>query len=70
MIGILPDQAREVYSIPAGCDALTALAIGYAAAPDQLPENLRARDTSPRTRKPLSEFVYSGAWGQTFKLVS
>ncbi len=70
MIGILPDKAREVYSIPAGCDALTALAIGYAADPDQLPENLRTRDTSPRTRKPLSEFVYSGAWGQTFKLVN
>ncbi len=50
MIGILPDKAREVYSIPEGCDALTALAIGYAADPDQLPENLRARDTSPRTR--------------------
>ena len=70
MIGILPDKAREVYSIPEGCDALTALAIGYAADADQLPENLRARDTSPRTRKPLSEFVYSGAWGQTSKLVS
>ena len=70
MIGILPDRARELYSIPEGCDALTALAIGYAADADQLTENLRARDTSPRTRKPLSEFVYSGTWGKVSKLVS
>ncbi len=41
---------------------LTALAIGYAAAADSLPENLRARDLSPRTRKPLREFVFSGTW--------
>lgn len=63
MIGILPDRARELYRIPEGVQPLTALAIGYAADPDALPEKLRERDLALRTRKPLSEFVFTGSWG-------
>lgn len=63
MAGILPDRAREVFGIPAGFRAVTGLAIGYAQDPGRLDEELRARDTSPRTRKPLAEFVFSGSWG-------
>ena len=63
MIGILPDRARELYRIPEHSEALTGLAIGYAAAPESLPEALGARDRKPRDRKPLAEFVFSGAWG-------
>jgi nitroreductase len=63
MIGILPDKAREVYGIPEGTKALTALAIGHVADPSILPENLRGRDLAPRTRKPLAEFVFGGKWG-------
>lgn len=64
MIGILPDRARELFAIPAGFDALTALAIGYAADPATLDEKLRQRDTAPRQRKPLAEFVFGGTFGQ------
>jgi hypothetical protein len=42
---------------------VTGLAIGYAADPNILPERLRERDLAPRTRKPLSEFVFGGEWG-------
>ena len=70
MIGILPDRARELYNIPAGHEALTGLAIGYLGDPAELPEKLRARDPAPRTRKPLKEFVFSGAWGAPATLVS
>ena len=69
MIGILPDKAREVYRIPEHYEAYTALAIGYEADPAQLPDGLRERDTTPRQRKPLSQFVFSGKWGQTAALV-
>jgi nitroreductase len=64
MIGILPDKAREVYRIPAAVQPLTGLAIGYAADPATLPDPLRERDLAPRTRKPLSEFVFGGEWGK------
>jgi nitroreductase len=63
MIGIVPDKARAVYHIPEDVQPLTALAIGYAAEPDALPENLRDRDLAPRQRKPLAEFVFTGQWG-------
>lgn len=63
MIGILPDKARELYRIPENVQPLTGLAIGYAAAPDALPEKLRQRDLAPRPRKPLEQFVFSGEWG-------
>ena len=69
MIGILPDKAREVFHIPEGVQPLTALAIGYAAEPDSLPEKYRERDLAPRTRKPLAEFVFGGEWGAASGLV-
>jgi len=68
MIGILPEKARELYRIPADVQPLTALAIGYAADPDSLPETLRARDVAARTRRPLAEFLFSGQWGSAASL--
>jgi len=62
MIGILPDKVREVYSIPEGHEPMTALAIGYAGDPSNLPEELRARDAGRRPRKPLKEFVFGRKW--------
>jgi nitroreductase len=64
MGGILPDRARELYGIPEGFAAVTALAIGYAADPDALPDALRERDTAPRARRPQSAFVFAGGWGR------
>lgn len=66
MIGILPEKARETYGIPEGCEAWTALAIGYQGDPASLPERLRDRDLAPRTRKPLREIVFSGKWGKSW----
>jgi nitroreductase len=69
MIGIVPDKAREVFRIPENCEAWTALAIGYKADPDKLPDALKDRDLAPRTRKPLREFVFAGQWGNSSPLV-
>lgn len=70
MIGILPDRVRELFAVPASVQPLTGLAIGYASEPDDLPENLKQRDLTPRQRKPLSEFIFSGQWGSTSRSVS
>jgi nitroreductase len=64
MIGILPDKAREIYRIPEHFEAWTAMAIGYKADPANLPDALKKRDLTPRQRKRLSKFVFSGQWGQ------
>ena len=64
MIGILPDRARELYDIPEDAEAVTALAIGYAADPSAAPNDLAERDRGERTRRPLVEFVFGGTWGR------
>jgi nitroreductase len=69
MLGILPDKAREIFAIPEGAEAWTAIAIGYLGDPTTLPDNLKERDTQPRQRKPLSQFVFSGKWGNPAPLV-
>jgi nitroreductase len=69
MIGILPDRAREVYQIPEHFEAWTAMAIGYKADPAKLSDALKERDLTPRQRKPLNEFVFTGHWGQPSPLV-
>jgi len=70
MIGILPDRARELYQLPAHTEAWTAMAIGYKADTGHMPDGLRERDMAPRTRKPISQFVFTGYWGQTAPLAS
>lgn len=62
MIGIVPEKARDVYQIPEDFEAWTAIAIGYRADPEQLPDAFRERDQTPRQRKPLHEFVFEGEW--------
>lgn len=68
MGGILPDRARELFQIPEGVLPHTGMAIGYVGDPQSLPEAIRQRDLSPRTRKPLNEFVFSGTWGASANL--
>ena len=69
MGGILPERARELYAIPDDAEALTALAIGYLGAPEDLSGDLAERDRAPRTRKPLREFVFGRRWGQASSVV-
>ena len=63
MAGFFPDEARETYGIPEGCEAITALAVGYPGDPEDLPPDTKARELQPRERRPLSAFVFAGAWG-------
>jgi nitroreductase len=69
MIGILPDKARDLFDIPENFEAWTAMAIGYRGDPITLPDALKERDLSPRQRKPLDQFVFSGKWGNPSSLV-
>ncbi len=70
MIGIHPQKVREIFNVPEGFLPLTALAIGYAGEPDGLSEELLARDSRARQRRPITEFVFSGAWGRSSDLLS
>lgn len=63
MIGIEPQRVRDLYGVPDEAEPLTALAIGHAGESANTPEGMRDRDAAPRTRKPLGELVFAGAWG-------
>ena len=65
MAGFDPEKARKTFGIPAGWDAIAAMAIGYPGDPDSLPPKLKDRELAPRTRKPIREFVMTGSWGHT-----
>lgn len=69
MAGFHVDKAKEIFRIPPGWEPVAALAIGYPAEPDTLPENLRERELASRSRKPLSEFVMSGTWGKPSPII-
>lgn len=62
MGGILPQRAAELYRVPDDFDVLTGFAIGYLGDPDSLDESMRASELEPRTRKPLTETVFSSTW--------
>jgi len=70
MIGINPKKVRSTFNIPESYQPLTALAIGYQGRPAELKEALLARDSSPRERRQIKEFVFSGTWGKSSNLIS
>ena len=70
MAGILPERARELYSIPEGWDAVAGIAVGYLGDSPSRPDKFRQRDLAPRSRKPLEQFVFTGRWGSAARLAT
>ncbi len=62
MGGFDPNAARELFAIPAGYEPVAVLALGY----NEVPPPERAT----RTRKPLTDFVFSGKWGRAAAVVA
>jgi nitroreductase len=68
MAGFDEEAARKALGIPEEFAVGSIMALGYQGEPSALPnESLIAREIAPRTRKPLSELVFS-AWGEPAKL--
>jgi nitroreductase len=70
MAGIIPDKARQIFSIPADHEAVAGFAIGYPGDPSSLPDQMREREHAPRDRKPASSFVFTGTWGKVSPIVA
>lgn len=67
MGGIEQERIREVFGLPAGFHAVTAIAIGYQGDASQLAEGwARDAELAPRTRRPLQEIAFGGAWDRPF----
>ncbi|MCC3156060.1 nitroreductase family protein [Hymenobacter sp. 15J16-1T3B] len=51
-------KTQEALHLPADLEPATFLALGYVGEAEQLEEPFRSRELAPRSRKPLSEFVF------------
>ncbi|MGD0830415.1 MAG: nitroreductase family protein [Terracidiphilus sp.] len=68
MAGFDPEAARQAFAIPEDYAIGAVIALGYQGEPAALSnERLVAQETAPRTRKNLSEFVFS-AWDEPANL--
>jgi len=66
MIGIEPQKARQVYTIPEDYEVLIAFAIGYPDLSETAIDDLAIRDRTPRVRKTIAEFVFYKEWESAF----
>lgn len=70
MAGFDVPLTQQTYNIPEGYEPVAAIALGYLGDPNALSERLQQRESAPRTRKPLKDFVFSGSWNQTAAIIS
>ncbi len=65
MAGIVRDHILNDFDIPEDYDIVSGIALGYKMEIEEVPEELTARETKERTRKPLNEIVFEEAWGKS-----
>lgn len=70
MAGILVDKVRETYAVPADYGVVAGIALGYQGEVENLPAHRQEQETAPRSRNPLSDMIFSGAFGKASPIVS
>jgi nitroreductase len=67
MEGFDREKAREACGVPAPFEPAVLIAIGYPGDPESLEyAKHREAERTPRSRKPVGEFVFEGAWGREY----
>lgn len=66
MAGFDAVQAHANLGLPADCDAVAVMAVGYLGDPATLPAGVEEKSPAQRERRALPEFVHDGAWGRRF----
>lgn len=66
MAGFDHERARIELGLPEGHEAMAMMAIGTPGVISDLPEKYREREVAPRVRRPLTEIVFAGRFGQPF----
>jgi len=65
MAGIVRENIQNDFDISDEYEIVSAIALGYKLDLEDVPENLKARESKERTRKPFSEFVFDQDWGES-----
>lgn len=64
MGGFDANLAREKFNIPAQYTVMAMISVGYPAEITMLSGDALARETAPRSRKPLSALFFDATWGE------
>jgi nitroreductase len=56
-------KTRAAFSIPAQYELMAMLTVGYAGDANQLPDDLKERESAPRKRRELGNLFFSETWG-------
>jgi len=64
MGGFDADRLRTAFDIPQQFSLMAMVSVGYPAEISTLSGEVLERETAPRTRRPLGELFFSGAWGK------
>ena len=64
MGGIRREALRGAHDLPREIEPVVVIAVGYPGQPDSLPDSLARREQADRLRRPQSEFVFCGRWGE------
>lgn len=64
MGGFSADKARAAFGIPADYTPLAMIAVGWQAAPEVLPDDVKAKEVAPRKRRAIAECFFAGTWGK------
>jgi nitroreductase len=67
MAGFDVEKARADLKIPSGYEPVAMIAVGYPGDLASLPDRLRERELQPRSRRPISEWTFSGQWGEPLR---
>lgn len=62
MGGFSAEKAREIFSIPDGFEAVTAIALGYIGDISRIPESMHEDEKKRSGRMSVSEFVFGKDW--------
>lgn len=61
-------KARAAFSIPEEYTPMAMIAVGYKASADVLDEETKQKELRPRSRKPIAQQFFDGAWGKSVTL--
>jgi nitroreductase len=67
MAGFDVEKARADLKIPLGYEPVAMIAVGYPGDLASLPDRLRERELQLRSRRPISEWTFSGQWGDPLR---
>jgi nitroreductase len=64
MAGYDAEKARAAFGIPEDYTPMAMIAVGYQAAPEVLPDDVKAKEVAARKRQSIAGRFFAGRWGK------